>query len=206
MVDEAVVEPAVARARVEADEGNAEAAQHLRRDVAAPGDLVVRLSLNSIQFHFFLLPRDLTQTTCEKPPVIHPYWRNPWKRPTPLLCGMPQTHNRSSPVPFAFASNGFPITQTSAYITEKRGWLPRFGGSHQWSGSAQVECGEHGGTLRLTFMVAVYEVQAAATGVVAASDQTAVACLPLLACCGVAWLNTNALSNDGGFVWGLRWE
>ena len=85
-----------------------------------------------------------------------------------------------------FSSNAFPITQTSAYITEKRGWLPRFGGSHQWSGSAQVECGEHGGTLRLTFMVAVYEVQAAATDVVAASDQTALACLSLLACCGGA--------------------
>src|SRR6266545_3529488 len=179
MVDEAVVEPAVARARVEADEGNAEAAQHLRRDIAAPGDLVVRLSLNSIQFHFFLLPRDLTQTNLRKAPG-HPSVLGgiPGSDLSPLLCGMPQTHNRSSPVPFAFASNGFPITQTSAYITEKRGWLPRFGGSHQWSGSAQVECGEHGGTLKLTFMVAVYEVQAAGTVVVAASDQTALACLP----------------------------
>src|SRR5882672_6478692 len=175
MVDEAVMEPAVARARVEADEGNAEAAQHLRRDVTAPGDLVVRLSLNSIQFHF-LSPHDLTQTTCEKP--SNPSVLAESLEATPPLCGMPRNHNIASAVPFAFASNDFPITQTSAYITEKRGWLPRFGGSYQWSGSAQVECGEHGGTLKLTFMVAVYEVQAAAIDVVAALDQTAFACLP----------------------------
>ncbi len=52
MVDQAVVEPAIARAWVEADKGNAKAAQHLRGDVAAPGDLVVGLSFNSIQLHF----------------------------------------------------------------------------------------------------------------------------------------------------------
>src|SRR5712672_78582 len=108
MVDEAVVAPAVARARVEADEGNAEAAQHLRRDVAAPGDLVVRLSLNSIQFHFFLLPRDLTQTACEKPPVIRPCWLNPWKRPTPLLCGMPQTMTVRHPYRLRSPQTAFP--------------------------------------------------------------------------------------------------
>src|SRR5262245_25548963 len=116
---------------------------------------------------------------------------------------MPRTIIVPSPVPFAFASNSFPITQTSAYITEKRGWLSRFGGSYQWSGSAQVECGKHGGTLKLTFMVAVYEVQAAATDIVAASDRTALACLSLLACCGGAWLNSDALRCDGAFVGGF---
>ena len=51
MVDEAVVQSAIARAGVEADIGNAQAAEHLRRDVAAPSDRLVGFSLNSIQLH-----------------------------------------------------------------------------------------------------------------------------------------------------------
>ena len=56
MVDQAVVQPAIARPRIEADIGNAEPAQHLRRDVAAPGHLAVGLSLGSIELH--VLPRN----------------------------------------------------------------------------------------------------------------------------------------------------
>src|SRR6185436_797289 len=51
MVDEAVVQSPIARAGVEADIGNAQAAEHLRRDVAAPSDRLVGFSLNSIQLH-----------------------------------------------------------------------------------------------------------------------------------------------------------
>ena len=42
MIDEAVVETAVARAGIEADIANAETPQHLRGDIAAPGDAAVR--------------------------------------------------------------------------------------------------------------------------------------------------------------------
>jgi len=49
MIDDAVVQPAIARARIEADVADAAAAQHLRRDIAAPGHLVVGLSLDLVQ-------------------------------------------------------------------------------------------------------------------------------------------------------------
>ncbi len=51
MIDQAVMQPAIARARVEAEIADAAAAQHLRRDVAAPGDLVVGLSFRLVQQH-----------------------------------------------------------------------------------------------------------------------------------------------------------
>src|SRR5262249_14900460 len=127
-----------ARARVEADEGNAEAAQHLRRDVAAPGDFVIRLSFNSIEFHFFLSPRDFDADNLPKAPSHRSVSAESCEQPTPLLCGMPRTLTFLHMYRLRSRSNDFPITQTSAYITEKRGWLPRFGGSYQWSGSAQV--------------------------------------------------------------------
>src|ERR1700686_4232074 len=54
MIDQAVMQPAVARARVEAEIADAATAQHLGRDVAAPSDLVVGFSFRLIQQH--LLP------------------------------------------------------------------------------------------------------------------------------------------------------
>src|SRR5713226_3433641 len=51
MVDDAVVQSTIARAGVEADIGNAKSAEHLGRNVAAPGDLFVGLSFNSVQLH-----------------------------------------------------------------------------------------------------------------------------------------------------------
>jgi hypothetical protein len=59
MIDQAVVQSAIARAGVEADIGDAEPAQHLRGDVAAPGDFVVGFPFNSIQVH--LSPREQIQ-------------------------------------------------------------------------------------------------------------------------------------------------
>jgi len=53
VVDDAVVQPAVARAGVEADIGNAKAAQHLCGDVATPGDRLVRFAFDPIQLHPF---------------------------------------------------------------------------------------------------------------------------------------------------------
>ncbi len=47
MIDQAVVQTTVARAWVEADIRDAQPAEHLRGDIAAPSDLVVRLSFNS---------------------------------------------------------------------------------------------------------------------------------------------------------------
>ena len=46
MVNQAVVKSAIARPWVEADKRNIKAAQHLRGDVAAPGNLVVGFSFN----------------------------------------------------------------------------------------------------------------------------------------------------------------
>jgi hypothetical protein len=51
MIDQAVMQPAIARARVEAEIADAAAAQHLGRDVAAPGNLVVGFSFRFIQQH-----------------------------------------------------------------------------------------------------------------------------------------------------------
>ena len=51
MVDEAVMQPAITRARVEADIANAQAAEHLRGNVAAPGDSLVRFSFDPVQLH-----------------------------------------------------------------------------------------------------------------------------------------------------------
>ncbi len=55
MVNQAVVKSAIARPWVEADKGDVKTAQHLRGDVTAPSDLVVGLSFNPIQLHFFSL-------------------------------------------------------------------------------------------------------------------------------------------------------
>src|SRR5262245_9416378 len=57
MVDDAVVQTAVARAGVEADIGHAKAAEHLGRDVAAPGDVLVRPSINSVELHLATFPK-----------------------------------------------------------------------------------------------------------------------------------------------------
>src|SRR2546423_9378276 len=65
MIDQTVVEPAIARAGVEADIGDAEPAQHLRRDVAAPGYPVVRFSFDFIQVH--RSPRSRNRLACAKP-------------------------------------------------------------------------------------------------------------------------------------------
>src|SRR5262249_2570435 len=54
MIDEAVVQTAIAGARVEADIADAEAAQHLRGDVAAPADGFVDLALRRILKHWRL--------------------------------------------------------------------------------------------------------------------------------------------------------
>ncbi len=53
MIDQAVVQPAIARARIEAHIWNAEPAQHLRRDVAAPRDGVVGRSVDLVEMHVF---------------------------------------------------------------------------------------------------------------------------------------------------------
>ena len=55
VIDETVVEPAIARAGVEADIGNAQPAEHLCGDVAAPGHFLVRFSFDPVQLH--LSPR-----------------------------------------------------------------------------------------------------------------------------------------------------
>ena len=52
MVDDGIVEAAIARAGVEAYVFEAEAAQHLRENVRAPCDLVVGLTLWSVEIHF----------------------------------------------------------------------------------------------------------------------------------------------------------
>ena len=54
VVDEAVVQAAVAGAGIEADIGDAEAPQHLGGDVAAPGDGLVGGSFDPVQVHGFL--------------------------------------------------------------------------------------------------------------------------------------------------------
>ncbi len=56
VIDQAVVQPAIAGARIEADERDAEAAQHLRRDVAAPGHALVGFALRPVDLHRF--PRE----------------------------------------------------------------------------------------------------------------------------------------------------
>src|SRR5579864_5099897 len=56
MVDQAVVEAAIARAGIEADVANAELPQHLRGDVAAPSHAAVGLSFHFIETHALCSP------------------------------------------------------------------------------------------------------------------------------------------------------
>src|ERR1700730_2278357 len=51
MIDDAVVQPAITRAGIQADIRDAEAAQHLSRTATAPGDDLVGLSFNAVELH-----------------------------------------------------------------------------------------------------------------------------------------------------------
>ncbi len=89
MVDQAVVQPAIARARVEADIGDAGAAQHLRGDVAAPGHLAVGLTRGLVDLHVL--------------PFVKMH------RP-----GRTRLRQSCLPAPVPI---GYPVARTSAYIS-----------------------------------------------------------------------------------------